>query len=422
MDRILEISPVEEDIAVIGAGPYGLSVAAHLRARGLQPRVFGRVMSFWEQQMPRGMLVRSAWEASNIADPQRSLSLDAYEAEQSQPFSRPLPGGEFARYGRWFQAHGVPDIDERLISTVEKHENGFALSTEDGERVIVRRVVVATGLRRFAQRPPQFDELEGDRAIHSMDMTQPERFAGRSIVVIGSGQSAVETAALVHEAGADVELIARAALIRWLIRGERMRSIDPIVRRLLYAPTDVGPAGVSWIVAMPNLFRRLPIKTQERLAYRSIRPAATGWLVDRTADLTMTLERRVTRALPDGAGVRLTLDDGSTRQVDHVILGTGYRVDVANEPLVAESIRKHLHLHSGYPVLRSGFESSIDGLYFVGAYSAWSFGPIMRFVAGTRFTGHAVAEHVGRAFPRGYRPAEASSAEHQPLAQADART
>jgi FAD-dependent urate hydroxylase len=402
MDSISRISQVDVEIAVVGAGPYGLSAAAHLRAYKLRPRVFGRVMSFWEDQMPRGMLVR---HAASISDPHGSLSLDAYEAEQSQPFSRPLAGKEFARYGHWFQSHAVPDVDERPISSVETHESGFACAMEDGQRFIARRVVLATGLRSFAQRPSQFDELEDDRVVHSMEVTEPDRFAGRSVVVIGSGQSAVETTALVREAGADVELIARAPLIRWLTRGERIRRLGPIVRRVLYAPTGVGPAGLSWIVAMPELFRHLPIQTRERIAYRSIRPAATGWLVDRTADVRMTLGRIVTHAMPNDGGVRLTLDDGSARQVDRVILATGYRVDVASEPLIGESIRRALRLQEGYPVLRRGYESSIAGLHFVGAYSAWSFGPVMRFVTGTQFTGGAVAAHIGRSTSVGHSPA-----------------
>jgi cation diffusion facilitator CzcD-associated flavoprotein CzcO len=378
--------------------------------------VFGDAMSFWGQRMPRGMLVRSAWGASSISDPQEHLSLDVYEAEQREPFSRPLPGEEFARYGRWFQARAVSDLDERRISSVERNDSGFTLTTEDGEGLTARRVLVATGLHAFPHRPSQFDGLGDGVAIHSIDVTEPELFQGRSVVVIGSGQSAVETAALVHEAGAEVELIARAPRIRWLARGERIRRIDPLVRRLLYAPTDVGPAGVSWIVAMPELFRRLPIKTQERLAYRSIRPAATGWLIDRTADVKMTLERQVTEACPNRAGARLTLDDGSTREVDHVILGTGYRIDVANEPLIGESIRKHLRLHAGYPVLGPGFESSIPGLHFLGAYSAWSFGPIMRFVAGTKFTSRAVVEHIAGALARD-RASGISTAAHEPVSE-----
>jgi cation diffusion facilitator CzcD-associated flavoprotein CzcO len=410
-------SAVMDDIAVIGTGPYGLSVASHLRVRGVEPRVFGHPMSFWERQMPRGMLVRSPWQASSISDPQQSHSLDAYEAEQPQPFSRPLPGAELARYGRWFQVQAVPDVDTRLISTIEKHGESFTLTAEDGERRHARRVVIATGLHSFAYRPPQFESLRNGLATHSMEMTEPEQFAGRSVVVIGSGQSAVESAALVLEAGANVELIARAPLIRWLTRGERIRRIDPLVRRILYAPTDVGPAGLSWIVAMPNLFRRLPIKPRERLAYRCIRPAATGWLVDRTAGVTFTLGRQVTQARPDAGGARLTLDDGSHRRVDHVILATGYQIDVTREPLIDASIRERLRVRGGYPVLGRGFESSIPGLHFVGAYSAWSFGPIMRFVVGTKFTGPAVAEHIEAAVTRGSRPTEGLPREAQAIAQ-----
>jgi cation diffusion facilitator CzcD-associated flavoprotein CzcO len=398
-----------EDITVVGAGPYGLSVAAHISAQGVKPRVFGRPMGFWESHMPRGMLVRSAWEASSIDDPSGRFSLDAYEARQPQPFSRPLPGEELTRYGRWFQEEAVPDVDRRLVRTVDRDGEGFALTLEDGERVHAQRVIIATGLRSFAHRPAQFDGLEDDLATHSMHLTEPDRFSGQSVVVIGSGQSAVETAALLSEASARVELVARASLIRWLVRGERLRQLDPILRRILYAPTDVGPAGLSRIVAKPELFRRFPVSTQERWAYRSIRPAATGWLIDRTADVKMTLERQVTAAQASGSGACLTLDDGSQRQVDHVVLATGYKIDARAEPVVGASIRDALQLHDGYPLLRRGLESSVPGLHFLGAYAYWSFGPIMRFVSGTKFASRSVAKQIARARGRRGRRVGAST-------------
>jgi hypothetical protein len=253
--------------------------------------------------------------------------------------------------------------------------------------------------------------LQDGLATHSMEMTEPGQFAGRSVVVIGSGQSAVESAALVLEAGADVELIARAPLIRWLTRDrraqlERVGRIGSLVRRLLYAPTGVGPAGLSWVVAMPNLFRRLPVRPRERLAHRCIRPAATGWLVDRTAGATITLGRQVVEARSEAGAVGLTLDDGSRRRLDHVVLGTGYRVDVMGEALIGRSIREHLRVRGGYPALTGGFESSIPGLHFVGAYSAWSFGPVMRFLAGTALTSPAVAKHIDAATRRSRRAGE----------------
>lgn len=357
--------------------------------------------------MPRGMLVRSAWSASSLSDAHGELTLDAYQATQPQPFSRPLPGEELPRYGRWFQQRAVPDVDPRLVVNVERDGNGFVLTTQDDERLQARRVVIATGLGSFPYRPPQFAGLGEELATHAMDVSEPARFAGQSVAVVGCGQSAVETAALLGEAGAEVELIARAQAIRWLIRGEQLRGIDPFLQRVLYAPTDVGPAGVSRLVAMPNLFRRLPRELQDRLAYRSIRPAATSWLVDRLAAVTMTFDRQVAQATPNGSGVGLALDDGSQRQVDHVILATGYRIDVANEAVVGKSLRSGLRLHAGYPVLRRGFETSIPGLHFVGAYSAWSFGPIMRFVAGTKFTARELARNVARAEGATRRPASA---------------
>lgn len=353
-------------------------------------------MGFWERHMPRGMLVRSAWSASSLSDPRGEFSLDAYEAAQPQPFARPLPGEELPRYGHWFQQRAVPDVDERLVGSVELNGTGFELTTADGERHAAARVVIATGLASFPYRPPQLAELGEAHATHSMDVAEPTRFAGQSVAVVGCGQSAVETAALLVEGGARVELIARAPEIRWLIRGEQLRGIDPILQRVLYAPTDVGPAGVSRLVALPNAFRHLPRGLQDRLAYRSIRPAATSWLLDRTESVTKTFQRQVAGAQANGTGVRLALDDGSQRALDHVVLATGYRVDVGREPIVGASLRAGLRLHDGYPILRRGFESSVPGLHFLGAYSAWSFGPIMRFVAGTEFTAREVTRHVVR--------------------------
>jgi thioredoxin reductase len=288
----------------------------------------------------------------------------------------------------------VPDLDQRLANVVERLGDRFTIELEDGERKSARHVVIATGLARFAHRPEGFDGLDPEVAAHAVDVTDLERFAGRSVAVIGSGQSAVETAALAREAGGDVELIARAPAIRWLTRSARLHARREIVEVILYAPTDVGPPGLSWIVALPNAFRALPKKTQARVAYRSIRPAAAGWLVDRTADVKLTLGCRVVRAERDGSGVRLTLDDGTTRRVDAVVLGTGYAVDAAREPVIGDSIRKELRLQAGYPVLRRGLASSVAGLHFAGAYAALSFGPVMRFVSGTRYAARNVADHI----------------------------
>jgi hypothetical protein len=346
--------------------------------------------------MPRGMLLRSAWHASSISDPNGHMTLDAYEGQSGRSLPRPLSGSEFVSYGRWFQRSAVPSLDTRVVTAIEQQGDGFTVALEDGEQMAARRVVVATGLRRFPHRPREFDRLAPGLAPHSMDVTEPDRFRGRSIAVIGSGQSAVETAALVHEAGGEVELIARAPAIRWLTRSARLHGGNRAIEYLLYAPTDVGPPGLSWVVALPNAFRRLPRKTQDRLAYRAIRPAAAGWLVDRTGGVKLTLGRRIVSADSALDAVTLTLDDGSNRRVDGLVLGTGYSVDVTRESVLGGSIRDRIRLNGGHPVLRRGMESTVPGLHFVGAYAAYSFGPVMRFVSGTKFSARNVAEQIAR--------------------------
>jgi cation diffusion facilitator CzcD-associated flavoprotein CzcO len=398
------VTRVDEDVVVIGAGPYGLASAAHLHGRRLSPRVFGDPLSFWADQMPEGMWLRSAWGASSISDPQGRLSLDVFDSEQPTPLARPLPRRDFVRYGRWFAERQGAPIDRRMIATLERSGNGFELKLEAGDSVHARRVVVATGLRRFPSRPAIFEGFDRGLVEHAVDVKDLEPYAGLSVAVIGAGQSAVETATLAAEAGASVELIGRAEGIRWLTRSAALHRFS-LVQKLLYAPTDVGPPGLSWVIAMPNTFRRLPSGYQEKLAYRSIRPAAAGWLVERSAPVRMTLGRAVTDAQPTGSRVRLTLDDGSVREVDRVILCTGYKVDVAREPMVGSSVMQDLRVENGYPVLRRGFESSVPGLHFVGAYSAPSYSPVMRFVSGTPFAARSLAAHIARVSPRrGPRP------------------
>jgi cation diffusion facilitator CzcD-associated flavoprotein CzcO len=88
------------DVAIVGAGPYGLSAAAHLRAAGVEARVFGRTMEFWERQMPAGMLLRSSWNACHISDPNHRLTLDDYQVNRGTTLGAPVPLDSFIAYGR----------------------------------------------------------------------------------------------------------------------------------------------------------------------------------------------------------------------------------------------------------------------------------------------------------------------------------
>jgi FAD-dependent urate hydroxylase len=386
------------DVAILGAGPYGLSAAAHLRTvRGLDVHSFGEPMSFWERNMPTGMLLRSGWEATHLADPNQSLTLDAYRAASCKPFSSPVPLDRFIDYGLWYQRRTVPDLDKRKITRIEPHAKDFKLILEDGSSVLARRVVIAAGIGSFAWRPPVFAGFPSTLVSHTSERRDLQRFAGKEVLVIGSGQSALESAALLNEGGAEVEIVARARQIRWL-GGLVSRTIQfglgPMLSKLLYASTDVGPAGISQIVARPDLVRRFPRALQDWLRHRSIRPAGARWLVARLQNVPMKLGRSVVSAAPVGERIKIRLDDGSERNVDHVLLGTGYRVDGSKYDFFAPALAKSISHVQGYPRLREGFETSVPGLHILGAPAVWSFGALNQFVVGTHYASRSLLRCV----------------------------
>jgi len=378
-------------VAIVGAGPYGLASAAHLRHAGVDVAVFGEVMEFWHKQMPKGMVLRSRKRSSNISDPQRALTLDDFGKTSGDKMAH-APLDQFLEYGHWFQSRVAPDVDSRRVKRVESSNGGFRLTLDDGEAREVDRVVVAAGLSPFPWKPAPFDTLPSSLVSHSSEHDDLAPFSGKDVVVIGSGQSALESAALLHETGANVELIARAPGIRWL-RAESGGASRPI-RDAMYPPTDVGGRLNGWIAAFPDVFRRMPKRYHPTIAYKCIRPAGAGWLLPRMGDVPITTERTVITAEPSDGRLLLTLDDKSERVVDHVLLGTGYKIDVTRYEFLAPELAQSVERVNGYPVLRPGFETSARGLHFMGAPAALSFGPIMRFVVGTWYAAPSLARRV----------------------------
>ena len=392
------------DVAVIGAGPYGLAAAAHLHAAdGLEIGVFGEPMSFWDKQMPRGMLLRSPYVASNIADPERSLTLDDYSEQTRRELPKPVSLEQFVDYGRWFRDQAQPQFDYRNVSRLERTNGHFQLELEGGERLSAHRVVVAAGIMPFAFVPQPFRGLPTELVSHSSGQRDLGLFRGRRVIVIGGGQSALESAALLHEAGADVEVLVRRDRIYFLRRARGiLHRLGPITTAL-FAPAEVGPAGISRVVSTPDWYRRLPRGLQDRWARRSLRPAGAAWLEPRLEGVPITLSSEVARADERDGGVDLLLADGSRRQADHVLLATGYRVEISKYSFLPQSLLERIDRVGGHPRLRRGFESSLDRLYFLGAPSAWSYGPLMRFVAGTEFAAPTLTRAVlgrRRAAPR----------------------
>jgi cation diffusion facilitator CzcD-associated flavoprotein CzcO len=337
------------------------------------------------------MKLRSPRAASNLSDPEGSLTLDSYTASCGNHLPKPIPLERFLDYGKWFQRQAIPDVDRRRIVAVHREGTDFRLRLDSGEDLKARRVVVAAGLGYFAHIPEEFRQLPPQLRTHTSEHRDLGCFAGRRVIVIGAGQSALESAAILHEAGAEVHIIARQHAIRFLLRSNKLHELG-IISRLLYSSADVGPAGVSRLVAAPDLYRRLPRLLHDKWRRRSVRPAGSSWLAPRLQGVKITVGAGIVAARTRGGALELTLDDASTRCADHVLLATGYRVDIERYDFLSDALLETVTRVGGFPRLSRGMEaSSAPGLHFLGAPAAWTYGPLMQFVAGADFAARGLA-------------------------------
>ncbi|MDX6311294.1 MAG: FAD-dependent urate hydroxylase [Streptomyces sp.] len=395
-------------VAVIGAGPYGLSTAAHLRALGVPVRVFGSPMVSWAEQMPAGMLLKSTPAASNIsaAVPGHTL-YDFARAMGEQPLVTDwdiIPVDTFIRYGRWFQERLVPDLEQVRVVSVDRRGPGFDLKLDSGEQFQARAVVVATGLHGFAYVPEPLRSLvpDGPSAVgpvsHSSHHPDLRRFAGREVVVVGAGQSALESAALLAEAGAQVQLLARG-------RGA-VGFGDAPDRQPRYRPGS--PFGRAWSLYAfsyhAHAFRYLPAPTRLYLVRRVLGPLGAWWLRERFEGRVRVASGHALRgARVDSASGKVVLSTAAPGgraaefAADHVLAATGYRVDLEALGFLAPSLRTALARTGGSPRLGPDLASSVPGLYFTGLPAAATFGPVLRFVCGTDWASPRLAKAVAAA-------------------------
>lgn len=388
------VQSVDSEVIIIGAGPYGLSAAAHLHAMGVDARVFGKPMEFWATGMPPGMLLRSPREASTISDPRDSFTLESYEeASGTQPVKR-VAGETFVSYGKWFQKQIGAAHDPRGVTELRRDGSRFRVTLEDGTEWTSRRVVVAAGIGPFRSKPEVFSGLCPCRASHCYE-GKPFSEMGQRVAVIGAGQSALECAALLHEAGVEVEVIARIPHLRWIGMHPRLHSLGP-VSKMLYSKHDIGPIGISRLVAYPNLLYYFPMGPKDKIRTRAVRSAGAPWLVPRLQNVKVTTGRFVQSARETGNEVELILDDGSERRVDHLLMGTGYRVDLAAYGFLAPELRNEIRQLDGYPDVTAGLCTSVPGLHFTGAAAARRFGPLLYFVTGTEWASRELASWYRR--------------------------
>lgn len=358
-------------------------------------------MGTWRTQMLRDMHLKSEGFASSLYEPSGTHTLKAYCAANGLPYADiglPVAMSTFIEYGLAFQRRYVPELEQRDIVEVNPLSEGFTLRAADGELIAARRVVVAAGISQYHYVPPVLAALPAEYCSHSSQHVTVEQFAGRDVIVIGAGASALDVAKGLLSVGARVKIVARRATIPFQDPPRKRNLLDRV-----RAPfTVLGPDWRSFLcVEAPLVFHLMPEQFRVRVVQRHL-PAAPGWFTREPVEgkAQFLLRREISDAKIEKGTVRLTISqsDGSSEEVEanHVIAATGYRVDLARLAFLSERVRNRIKLCDTSPSLSADFESNIRGLYFVGTAAANSFGPMLRFAAGARFTAARLSKHLAQ--------------------------
>ena len=390
---------------IVGAGPYGLSIAAHLRQADVPFRIFGRAMDSWISHMPKGMMLKSDGFASNISDPNEDYTLGRFCAEKGIPYKdkgNPVRLETFSAYGLAFRDRKVPELEDKTVVSIHPQGDGFVVRLDTDEMIHARRVVLAVGVTHFEYVPECLASLPSEFVSHSAHHSDVNRYRGRDVVVIGGGSSALDVAGLMQEAGVSVQLVARKPL-KFHSKSDRPRPWWDTLRR---PPSGLGPGWKSYFFAnYPHVFHYLPEWLRLEAVRRVLGPSGGAFIKDKVVGKVATLVGYTPSAavIKDGkVHLLLTDEQGGKREVvaDHVVAGTGYRVNLERLKFLNSDTRSKIKTVTGSPVLSPTFESTLPGLYFVGLAAANSFGPVMRFAFGATFTAHTVAKAVAKSFAR----------------------
>jgi thioredoxin reductase len=386
-----------QDIAVVGAGPYGLSIAAHLRKRGLSFRIFGPPMDTWISHMPKGMCLKSDGFASDIYDPDRAFTLKNFCSERGIPYADmglPVRLETFTSYGLAFKERMVPELENKMVVKIERTKSEFSLQLDSGETCEAQRVVLAVGITHFEYLPENLANLPAQFFSHSARHQEVAAFKGKSVVVLGAGASALDMAGLLHDAGANVQLVARTKELKFHTKPTgKPRSWW---KRLRHPDSGLGPGLRSRFFAnAPWAFQYLPESIRIDVVKRALGPSGGYFIHDLVmGKVPMLLGYTIESTEVQGNTVRLHLrgHDGSSKEVvaEHVIAATGYKVDLERLTFLSKNLRSAIRKAQSSPVLSRSFESSVPGLYFAGISAANSFGPVMRFAFGAGFASRRI--------------------------------
>lgn len=354
-------------LLVVGAGPYGIAVAARALECGIDTVVVGRPLSFWTDHMPAGMFLRSGTDWHLDASGVHTFEAFVEDRQLSTVDLDPVPRAAFLDYASWFQAQKGVVVRDQLVTQLEYRDDSFVATLDDGTQMAAERVVAAPGLSHFRQFPEWADQLPEGTGAHTCDLTRFEDLAGARVLIIGGRQSAYEWAALLGEHAAE-----RVDIVH--------RHEEPRFERVSWKFIDEY---MDATVKVPGWWRILPTAEQNRISQKFWevgRLTLEWWLAPRLSDnrIHRWPNTRVVESTVDGNGVEVMLSGGDRLHVDQVIFATGYKANLPRVPYL-KSLITEIDLLDGLPILDDTLQSSIAGLYFPGFTATRDFGPFFGF-------------------------------------------
>lgn len=376
-------------------------------------------MQLW-RTMPKGMCLKSLDFATNVYTPKQGYSFIDYCKLQGVSSGEPIAVDLFIQYGLWAQKQLVPQLEEVKVTRLSESNGGFELQLDTGETFGAKRVVMATGLTNFARMPEALRNLPPGFAGHTSQHQDYQEFRGKEVAVVGAGQSALEAAVLLHENGAKVTMIVRDYNARCAGFPNPPTSLIGKIRM----PQSVfGHGRLNFILdRVPFGAFYLPDDRRIKLTRKHLGPIGAWWLAPRFEGNIPVLSRtEITKAEPQNGRLQLTLRNLSggaehQRVVDYVVAGTGYEPDVDRIGFLEPGLAGRIARIERAPRLSSNFESSVPGLYFIGASAAFSFGPLVRFVCGAKYASATVSRAISRSLSRA--PSQSRRAGHVSSAEA----
>ena len=371
------------DLLVIGAGPYAYAAAAYAGDRGIDTTIVGRPLSFWRDQMPTDMYLRSGpdW----YLDANREFTFEAFFEDRGlDPADHdPIPIDVWLDHAEWFADAKALRPDPRFVADVTRANGTFLATMEDGSTIEADKVLAAPGVGYFAQLPDWHAAVPVDRRSHTSDLVSFDGLSGARVAIVGGRQSAYEWAALLCDHGA-----ARVDVVH--------RHPTPAFEKVSWRFVDEY---VDQTLVERGWWRNLQADQRTEIAqkfWQVGRLTLEHWLVPRmTPDVVhQHPECSVTEVAGDGP-VTLTLSDGTVLEVDHVVFASGYKPDIARVPYLA-GVLDGVSVTDGFPDLSEGFETSLPGLYTVGFIATRDFGPFYGFTKGCPSAAKLVVDEMLR--------------------------